>query len=86
MNWRKYTVYFIGFMILSIAIYDVVAISQGGTEASISHVMIEWSYKHPVFTFMFGFVSGHLFWRVRQTKKLNDLGAVVVEKNNNDIS
>lgn len=72
-KWRTYTVYFIGFIILAIAVYDVLAISQGGTEASISHVMIEWSYNHPVFTFVFGFVSGHLFWRTLDTKKTKEI-------------
>jgi len=49
-------------------IYDVVAIAKGGTEASISSVIIAFSYKMPMFTFITGFVFGHLFWRMRTNK------------------
>lgn len=73
MNWKKWTVIFISAMFVSIAIYDVFALSMGGTEASISHVLIVWSYKYPVLTFAFGFVMGHLFWRVRDTKELLEI-------------
>jgi hypothetical protein len=85
-RWRKYTLIFVVATIVLIGIYDVLAISQGGTEASISHLLIEWSYNHPVFTFIMGFAMGHLFWRIRSTKRLNDLGTTVVEKVKNDIS
>jgi len=67
-KWKKYTVIFIICAVLAIAIYDVVAIQNGGIEASISHTFIEWSYKMPAFTFLFGFVMGHLFWRMGDTK------------------
>ena len=66
-NFKKYTVYFIGLVIVAIAVYDVIVIVNGGTEASISHTMIVWSYKYPVFTFLMGFVMGHLFWRMSDT-------------------
>ena len=68
-NWKKWTAIFIGVTILSIAIYDGVAISLGGTEASISHMMITWSYKYPAFVFLMGFTMGHLFWVIRPTKE-----------------
>lgn len=64
---------------VSIAVYDVWAISKGGTEASISYVIYEWSSKLPMFTWFAGFVPGvlvgHLFWRIRDTegtKKISD--------------
>lgn len=72
-KWRRYTVIFIVVIAAVIAIYDVVAIQQGGTEASISHTFIEWSYKMPAFTFLFGFVMGHLFWRMGDTKITKEL-------------
>lgn len=66
-------------VIVLIAVYDVWAISKGGTEASISHLIFVWSYKYPMFTFMAGMISGilagHLFWRIRdtaETKKISD--------------
>lgn len=75
MSTKKLTAIFIGVAILIIAAYDVYAILAGGSEASISHTMILWSYKYPVFTFMMGFVMGHLFWRTidnKDTKKIAD--------------
>lgn len=72
-KWRKYTVIFIGCSLTAIFIYDVLAIANGGTESSISHTMIVWSYKYPAFTFLMGFVMGHLFWRVRETKELTEV-------------
>lgn len=51
-----------------LAIYDVVAIHYGGTEASISSLIINFSYKMPMFTFCCGFVMGHLFWRMKSNK------------------
>lgn len=66
---RKATQIFVAFMIVAIAVYDVYAIMKGGTEASISHLMIVWAYKYPAFPFTMGFVCGHLFWRMPETKE-----------------
>lgn len=68
MNWKKATVLFIGIVLVVIGIYDVVAIMQGGTEASISHTVYVWSYKYPAFTFLTGFTMGHLFWQMKRTE------------------
>lgn len=68
-NWKKWTAIFVGAVIVAIGVYDVIAISGGGTEASISHMLITWSYKYPAFTFLMGFAMGHLFWRMRSTKE-----------------
>jgi hypothetical protein len=68
MNIKKMTSIFSLIAFVVIAIYDVYAITKGGTEASISHMLIVSSYKYPVMTFGFGFLCGHLFWRVRDTK------------------
>lgn len=57
---------------LAVIIYDIYAINEGGTEASISFMVFTWSYKYPLFTFMCGFIGGalasHFFWRIRDTK------------------
>ena len=66
---RKKTIGFILLMIVAVAVFDTIAISKGGTEASISQIILEWSYKYPLFTFMVGIVCGHLFWRIRDTKE-----------------
>lgn len=69
----------IGLFLLSWLVYDIYAISNGGTEASISYMMYEWSYKYPIFTWSMGFIPGlfvgHFWWRIRDTdgtKKLSD--------------
>ena len=83
MNWKSKTTIFvfvsIAIFLISWLVYDIIAISGGGTEASISFMIYEWSYKYPIFTFTCGFAPGilvgHFFWRIRdtdQTKKLSD--------------
>jgi hypothetical protein len=52
---------FIGLTIVIIATVDSFLIIKGGTEASISHQIIVWSYEFPAFTFLMGFAMGHLF-------------------------
>ena len=64
-NWKQLTIIFIAVVFIAIAIWDVLAISQGGTEASISSTIITWTYKFPAFTFLMGFIMGHLFWRMK---------------------
>lgn len=58
-----------GLLLVAVTIYDVVAISNGGTEASISQWIYTASYKYPIMTFGFGVLCGHLFWRIRDTKE-----------------
>lgn len=63
---------FIGFTFLVVGAYDIYAIMEGGTEATISFVVYELSYKYPIFTWTCGFVTGlltaHFFWRTSDTK------------------
>ena len=66
---KKITVYFIAALFFLITIYDVFAIVKGGVEASISHTMIIWAYKFPIFPFFMGVLCGHLFWRMGDTKE-----------------
>jgi len=72
-NWKKWTAIFIVSVIVSIAVYDGIAIANGGTEASVSHMLITWSYQYPAFTFLMGFAMGHLFWRMRDTQVTAEL-------------
>ena len=83
MSIKKKTVIFtlvsIAIFLLSWLIYDIYAISEGGTEASISFMIFEWSYKYPIFTWVCGFfpgvLVGHFFWRIRdtlETKRISD--------------
>lgn len=61
-------------IVLLIVVVDSYLLISGGTEASISHMLISWSYDYPIFTFLVGFTMGHLFWRMRDTSKTGRLG------------
>ena len=68
---------FIGFTIVVVGGYDIYAISEGGTEATISFMVFQWSYKYPIFTWFCGFIPGllvgHFFWRIRDTKTTKEI-------------
>ena len=76
-----------GVIVLAILGYDVIAIANGGTEASISSIIITWSYKMPFFTFCAGFfpgvLVGHLFWRMRTNKDTLDIDGVIKKDKKN---
>ena len=71
MKHAKATKYCIGLMVLAVAGWDVFVLVDGGTESSISYRIITWSYEFPAMTFAVGFIMGHLFWRMRDTKKIS---------------
>ena len=71
---RSVTKYVTAGVIVALLIYDVVAIQLGGTESSVSQIIIEWSYSVPAFTFGIGFIMGHLFWRLRDNDRTKKLG------------
>lgn len=73
MNWKKITFIFIATVIVTSIGYDALTIIKGGLETSISHTIIMWSYEYPVFTFLTGFIMGHLFWRLKQTSELEKI-------------
>jgi len=76
MNWKKATLIVtfgvIPLLIFGVLIYDVIAISNGGTEASISSLLITSAYKMPFMVYMIGLFNGilvaHLFWRMKSNK------------------
>ena len=77
---KKTAIFTIGsilFFFLGWIVYDIYAISEGGTEASISFMMYKWSYKYPIFTWVMGFIPGilvgHFFWRIRDTKETKEI-------------
>lgn len=70
---KKITIIILVVVFISLCIYDFVAIYYGGTESSISSIIINFSYKMPMFTFCVGFVSGHLFWRMRPNKDTKEI-------------
>ena len=71
MNVKMITQYFIALSILVILGYDVFAYIQGGSEATVSSIIInEWSRDYPAFTFLMGFTMGHLFWPMSKNKRV----------------
>lgn len=58
-----------------IAIYDVFALVKGGTVATISYRIRDWSKRYVAFTFMVGFAMGHLFWPMAKTPETEELSA-----------
>jgi hypothetical protein len=64
--------------VVIILIYDAYAISQGGTEASISSQLIVLSYKQPLvpslISWFIGLLMGHLFWRMKGNNDTRALG------------
>ena len=71
MNVKMGTMLVVGLLFVIAVAWDVYALMVGGTEASISHLIIEWAYNYPIMPFACGFLMGHLFWRMRQTRALN---------------
>lgn len=65
----KRAAWIIAITIVALIFIDAWLIIDGGTEESISFQIIEWSYDYPAFTFMMGFVMGHLFWVISDRKK-----------------
>lgn len=75
MDWKKVTekvMFSIIGLVIIILMYDAYAISQGGTEASISSAIIVLSYKQPLVPCLIGWfigvLMGHLFWRMLPNK------------------
>jgi hypothetical protein len=64
-------------IVLALLIYDVYAIAKGGSEASISNLIIVWSYKMPFMVYMLGLINGilvgHLFWRMKSNKDTQEI-------------
>lgn len=68
----KKTYYFIIGLVIIIAGYDFFIIETEGKEASISAVLIRWSYEYPSISFLTGFVAGHVFWRMKDKDVFGD--------------
>jgi hypothetical protein len=57
---------------LLVLVFDVVAMIDSGTEASISSLIITTAYKMPFMVYSVGLINGvlagHLFWRMKPNK------------------
>jgi hypothetical protein len=52
MNIRKLISVVVMVTIVVLALYDVYAYTEGGTEGTISHLILSWSYAHPMVPFI----------------------------------
>jgi hypothetical protein len=71
---KQGTILFIVVVVVLIIGWDIYAMIYGGHEATISSVLVTSAYDTPVIPFAFGFVMGHLFWRMKSNKDTNKLG------------
>lgn len=67
----KTTKIILAVIIIGLVLYDILAISLGGVEATISYITLIYSKECPVIPFAVGFVSGHLFWPQKNIKEDN---------------
>lgn len=71
MNWKKVTqmvIAAIAGLIVVVLVYDAYAITQGGTEASLSSMIIIAAHHYPLIPLTIGIFLGHLFWRMKPNK------------------
>ena len=62
------TVVFIFLMVTQIFLFDVYIIGKAGASESISAYLIRWSHEYPSIPFLVGFIMGHLFWRMSDSR------------------
>lgn len=70
MNYRDFTKVFI-FVTLGIIILVDLFLWIWGEDSTISSVIVDYTYKWPVISFIAGVVCGHLFWPMTKSGKLD---------------
>jgi peptidoglycan/LPS O-acetylase OafA/YrhL len=70
-EWKKATQWLIVAVVVLAAAYDVIAMLQGGVQATISRRVWFWSKDMPIIPFLVGVLCGHLFFsqRVKESEK-----------------
>jgi hypothetical protein len=63
---------FILIAVAIIVVFDVFLIFSKGAPSSISAYIIRASEQHPSISFGFGFLAGHLFWRMPDQRVYKD--------------
>lgn len=69
MSWRSITGLVVVTTIIALLAYDAFVIVTAGKNASISQVVIDYSYEYPIGVLLVGITLGHLFWRMPERKK-----------------
>lgn len=67
--WKRITQLGIVFVVLGAGIYDILAITFGSVDSSISRVFLRTVTISPVIAFAIGFVAGHLVWSQPSPRK-----------------
>lgn len=73
-DFKFLTAVFMGLIAIAIVVYDVIIITAGGEEASISNVLNEFFWSpdvHPLITCAFGFIVGGLAVHFLEWKPIN---------------
>jgi hypothetical protein len=73
-SFKKLTLIITVVSVALLLIYDAIAIYFGGTEASISSLVITAFYKQPLIPLLVGILIGHLFWRMKGNNDTRELG------------
>lgn len=47
---------------LAVAAWDIWAVVRGTPADTISKTFYDWASAYPIFAFMFGVLTGHVFW------------------------
>jgi hypothetical protein len=80
MNWKKLTKIVVGVFLFGLIVYDVIAITGGGKEASISWFIIDKAHKdYKLLVYAFWFCMGHLFWSMKDPELGNKIEAAMRE-------
>lgn len=68
-SWMHATRVFVVVVVLVVGVYDLVAVTFGGPDATISHYAPE---MPTALIFALGFVFGHMFWSQKPRRRLED--------------
>lgn len=59
----RYTLFWSVWALMSVvALWDFLAIVSGRSDDTVSRIFLDWSQANPIFPFLVGLLSGHLFW------------------------
>jgi len=77
MSRKKITMILIGLVTIVLGGWDIFLLAKGGTEETISHMVLVSSYKYPIIPFLGGFLSSHFWWRIKDTAKTKEIAEFV---------
>lgn len=69
MNWAAVTRIVIVIAVVAVSLYDILAVSRGGVDATVSRILLGVASDHPIVPFAFGALFGHLFFPQPEPKQ-----------------